>query len=206
MKKNKIYIIILFTLLSIISSCTKTNFEKGIIYARSESIENEEESTQKAKNSIYENIAKEAGKIIDRNDYEILKTVLINDNIVDFDIAKIKTSKKDNKFITEIKVKDREIYSRSLESLEKLKKEGNVLGSYRAFGSAEFSKDVTLNAFTKSSIERSALQRAHDSLFDILVKSGVNADEAICLTNQAYIIEETYSSTEYNVIIETSSH
>ena len=52
-------------------------------------------------------------------------------------------------------------------------------------------------------LTQNALGRAYESLYKILIESGIDANKSSELTNKAYIIEESYSSNDYNVVIET---
>ena len=127
-----------------------------------------------------------------------------DDNLIDFEkSAIIKEYKKDDKFFTEIKINDEKLYKNVVESLEKMKKEGFIDSKIRANASIEISENAKLNAYTRQMLTQNALGRAYESLYKILIESGIDANKSSELTNKAYIIEESYSSNDYNVVLET---
>lgn len=208
MKKNKLYFIYFafFTLfiLMIILSCKNNNLQKGILYSKSFSDISFEASKEKAINEIYFYIANQTANLINRNDYNIVAFALKDDNLIDFEKdAIIKEYKKDDNFFTEIKVEDFKIYEKVIKSLEKMKREGFVGSTIRANASIEISEAARLNAYTRQILIQNALKRAYDSLYKILLENGIDANKSAELTNKAYILEESYSSKDYNVVIET---
>ena len=90
-----------------------------------------------------------------------------------------------------------------LKILEKMKKDGQIVATVRANASIEISEMARLNAYTRQTLTQNALKRAHESLYKILIESGIDANKSAELTNKAYIIEESYSANDYNVVIET---
>lgn len=208
MKKNKLYFIYFafFTLfiLTIILSCKNNNLQKGILYSKSFSDISFEASKEKAINEIYFYIANQTANLINRNDYNIVAFALKDDNLIDFEKdAIIKEYKKNDNFFTEIKVEDFKIYEKVIKSLEKMKREGFVGSTIRANASIEISEAARLNAYTRQILIQNALKRAYDSLYKILLENGIDANKSAELTNKAYILEESYSSKDYNVVIET---
>lgn len=205
MKKNKLYfILIIFIVLINIFSCKNNNLEKGILYSKSYSDLSFEASKEKAINQIYFYIANETANLINRNDYNIVAFALKDDNLIDFEKdAIIKEYKKDDNFFTEIKINDAGLYEKVTQSLEKMKIEGQIGGTIRANASIEISEAARLNAYTRQTLTQNALKRANESLYKILIESGIDANKSAELTNKSYIIEESYSSNDYNVVIET---
>lgn len=205
MKKNKLYfILIIFIVLINIFSCKNNNLEKGILYSKSYSDLSFEASKEKAINQIYFFIANETANLINRNDYNIVAFALKDDNLIDFEKdAVIKEYKKDDNFFTEIKINDAGLYEKVTQSLEKMKIEGQIGGTIRANASIEISETARLNAYTRQTLTQNALKRANESLYKILIESGIDANKSAELTNKSYIIEESYSSNDYNVVIET---
>ena len=205
MKKNKLYfILIIFIVLINIFSCKNNNLEKGILYSKSYSDLSFEASKEKAINQIYFFIANEMANLINRNDYNIVAFALKDDNLIDFEKdAIIKEYKKDDNFFTEIKINDAGLYEKVTQSLEKMKIEGQIGGTIRANASIEISEAARLNAYTRQTLTQNALKRANESLYKILIESGIDANKSAELTNKSYIIEESYSSNNYNVVIET---
>lgn len=205
MKKNKLYfILIIFIVLINIFSCKNNNLEKGILYSKSYSDLSFEASKEKAINQIYFFIANEMANLINRNDYNIVAFALKDDNLIDFEKdAIIKEYKKDDNFFTEIKINDDRLYEKVTQSLEKMKIEGQIGGTIRANASIEISETARLNAYTRQTLTQNALKRANESLYKILIESGIDANKSAELTNKSYIIEESYSSNDYNVVIET---
>lgn len=205
MKKNKLYfILIIFIVLINIFSCKNNNLEKGILYSKSYSDLSFEASKEKAINQIYFFIANETANLINRNDYNIVAFALKDDNLIDFEKdAIIKEYKKDDNFFTEIKINDAKLYEKVTQSLEKMKIEGQIGATIRANASIEISETARLNAYTRQTLTQNALKRANESLYKILIESGIDANKSAELTNKSYIIEESYSSNDYNVIIET---
>ncbi|WP_295155053.1 hypothetical protein [uncultured Brachyspira sp.] len=205
MKKNKLYLIIILLLLLV--SCSKNNIRKGYLYSKVYTDLSFEASKSKAIDSIYYNIAKETASIISRNDFNIVAVSLKDYNLIDFnnkDIAEIKEYKKNDNYYVEINIKDDSLYDRTLEVLSKLKKEGSVDEKiFRANASIEISETAKLNAYTRQMLTQNALKRAYESLFKILRSNDIDINKAVSLTNEAYILEESYSSNEYNVVIET---
>ena len=127
-----------------------------------------------------------------------------DDNLIDFEKdAIIKEYKKDDNFFTEIKIEDEKLYQKVVQSLEKMKREGQIGTTVRANASIEISETARLNAYTRQTLTQNALRRAYESLYKILIESGIDANKSAELTNKAYIIEESYSSNDYNVVIET---
>lgn len=205
MKKNKLYFIfvILIILLNIVS-CKNNNLKKGILYSKSSSDLSFEASKEKAINQIYFYIANRTANMINREDYNIVAFALKEDNLIDFEKdAVIKEYKKDDNFFTEIKIEDAKLYQKIIQSLEKLKKEGLIGEKIRANASIEISETARLNAYTRQTLIQNALKRARESLYKILIESGIDANKSAELTNKSYIIEESYSSNDYNVVIET---
>ena len=205
MKKNKLYfILIIFILLINIFSCKNNNLEKGILYSKSYSDLSFEASKEKAINQIYFFIANETANLINRNDYNIVAFALKDDNLIDFEKdAIIKEYKKDDNFFTEIKINDDRLYEKVTQSLEKMKIEGQIGATIRANASIEISETARLNAYTRQTLTQNALKRANESLYKILIENGIDANKSAELTNKSYIIEESYSSNDYNVVIET---
>lgn len=202
MKKNKLYIILLI-FINIIS-CKNNNLEKGILYSKSSSDISYEASREKAINEIYFYIANQTANMINREDYNIIAFSLKDYNLIDFEKnADIKQYKKEDNFFTEIKVEDSEIYNKVVKSLENLKKEGLVGSTIRANASIEISENAKLNAYTRQTLTQNALKRAYESLYKILLDNNIEPNKAVELTNNAYIIEESYGSNDYNVVIET---
>lgn len=207
MKKNKLYFlyfILIILSLTIIFSCKNNNLKKGILYSKSFSDISFEASKEKAINEIYFYIANNTANLINRNDYNIVAFALKDDNLIDFEKdAVIKEYKKDDNFFTEIKIEDSNIYEKVIESLEKMKKEGFVGSTIRANASIEISEEARLNAYTRQILIQNALKRAYESLYKILLENGIDANKSAKLTNNAYILEESYSANDYNVVIET---
>ena len=205
MKKNKLYfILIIFIVLINIFSCKNNNLKKGILYSKSYSDLSFEASKEKAINQIYFYIANETANLINRNDYNIVAFALKDDNLIDFEKdAIIKEYKKDDNFFTEIKINDARLYEKVTQSLEKMKIEGQIGATIRANASIEISETARLNAYTRQTLTQNALKRANESLYKILIESGIDANKSAELTNKSYIIEESYSSNDYNVVIET---
>ena len=204
MKKNKFYINVIGVLFSfILFSCNNNNLEKGVFYSKYKSNESKEDSYKKAKNLMYADLALHTGELIDRYDFEVVAGVLMENNIIDFSNAKITYKNKNDVFITKIKISDPTIKERSENVLLSIKKVGVVKDSVRAFSTIELPKLDNLSAYTRATIERSALNKAHKSLYTLIMNEGLDATTASKLTNQAYTIEETYSDTEYSVVIET---
>lgn len=205
MKKNKLYfILIIFIVLINIFSCKNNNLKKGILYSKSYSDLSFEASKEKAINQIYFFIANETANLINRNDYNIVAFALKDDNLIDFEKdAIIKEYKKDDNFFTEIKINDAGLYEKVTQSLEKMKIEGQIGATIRANASIEISETARLNAYTRQTLTQNALKRANESLYKILIESGIDANKSSELTNKSYIIEESYSSNDYNVVIET---
>ena len=207
MKKNKLYFIsfiFIKIILLILFSCKNNNLQKGILYSKSSSDLSFEASKEKAINQIYFYIANRTANTINREDYNIVAFALKEDNLIDFEkSAIIKEYKKDDKFFTEIKINDEKLYKNVVESLEKMKKEGFIDSKIRAIASIEISENAKLNAYTRQMLTQNALGRAYESLYKILIESGIDANKSSELTNKAYIIEESYSSNDYNVVIET---
>lgn len=202
MKKNKLYVLLLI-FINIIS-CKNNNLEKGILYSKSSSDISYEASREKAVNEIYFYIANQTANMINREDYNIIAFSLKDYNLIDFEKnADIKQYKKEDNFFTEIKVEDSEIYNKVIESLENLKKEGLVGSTIRANASIEISENAKLNAYTRQTLTQNALKRAYESLYKILLDNNIEPNKAVELTNNAYIIEESYGSNDYNVVIET---
>ena len=205
MKKNKLYFIfvILIILLNIVS-CKNNNLKKGILYSKSYSDLSFEASKEKAINQIYFYIANQTANTINREDYNIVAFALKEDNLIDFEKdAIIKEYKKEDNFFTEIKIEDAKLYQKIIQSLEKMKKEGLIGEKIRANASIEISETARLNAYTRQTLTQSALKRARESLYKILIESGIDANKSAELTNKSYIIEESYSASDYNVVIET---
>lgn len=204
MKKNKLYFIFTISILLIIFSCKNNNLQKGILYSKSYSDISYEASKEKAINEIYFYIANQTADLINRKDYNIIAFALKDENIIDFEKnAIIKEYKKEDNFFIEIKVNDSQIYDKVIESLEKMKKEGLVGSKIRANASIEISENAKLNAYTRQILTQNALSRAYESLYKLLLTNGIDANKSAELTNKAYILEESYSSNDYNVVIET---
>lgn len=204
MKKNKLYFIFTISILLIIFSCKNNNLQKGILYSKSYSDISYEASKEKAINEIYFYIANQTADLINRKDYNIIAFALKDENIIDFEKnAIIKEYKKEDNFFIEIKVNDSQIYDKVIESLEKMKKEGLVGSKIRANASIEISENAKLNAYTRQILTQNALSRAYESLYKLLLANGIDANKSAELTNKAYILEESYSSNDYNVVIET---
>ena len=207
MKKNKLYFIsfiFIKIILLILFSCKNNNLQKGILYSKSSSDLSFEASKEKAINQIYFYIANQTASLIKRNDYNIIAFALKDDNLINFEkSAIIKEYKKDDNFFTEIKINDEKLYKNVVESLEKMKKEGKIGATIRANASIEISENAKLNAYTRQMLTQNALGRAYESLYKILIESGIDANKSLELTNKAYIIEESYSANDYNVVIET---
>lgn len=204
MKKNKLYFIFTVSIFIIIFSCKNNNLQKGILYSKSYSDISYEASKEKAINEMYFYIANQTADLINRKDYNIIAFALKDENIIDFEKnAIIKEYKKDDNFFTEIKVNDSQIYDKVIESLKKMKKEGLVDSKIRANASIEISENAKLNAYTRQILTQNALSRAYESLYKLLLANGIDANKSAELTNKAYILEESYSSNDYNVVIET---
>ncbi len=208
MKKNKFYflyfILLTIFILIIIFSCKNNNLKRGILYSKSFSDIGFEASKEKAINEIYFYIANQTANLINRNDYNIVAFALKDDNLIDFEKdAIIKEYKNEDNFFTEIKVEDFNLYEKVVKSLEKMKREGFVGSKIRANASIEISEAARLNAYTRQILIQNALKRAYESLYKILLENGIDANKSAEFTNNAYIIEESYSSNDYNVVIET---
>lgn len=207
MKKNKLYFIsfiFIIIILLILFSCKNNNLQKGILYSKSSSDLSFEASKEKAINQIYFYIANRMANTINREDYNIVAFALKEDNLIDFEKdAIIKEYKKEDNFFTEIKIEDAKLYQKIIQSLEKMKKEGQIGATIRANASIEISETARLNAYTRQMLTQNALGRAYESLYKILIESGIDANKSSELTNKAYIIEESYSANDYNVVIET---
>lgn len=78
-----------------------------------------------------------------------------------------------------------------------------VGSTIRANASIEISENAKLNAYTRQTLTQNALKRAYESLYKILLDNNIEPNKAVELTNNAYIIEESYGSNDYNVVIET---
>ena len=206
MEKNKLYFIIILLLFYLIG-CSRNNIQKGNFYSKSYTDVSFEASKSKAIDSIYYYIAKETSSIINRSDFNIVAVSLKDNNLIDFDnkdTVNIKEYKKDNNFYVEINVKDGNIYNKTLEILNRLKKEGSVEDKFfRANASIQISETADINAYTRQMLTQNALKRAYESLFKVLISNNIDANMAVKLTNEAYILEESYSSNEYNVVVET---
>ena len=206
MKKNKLYIFIIF-LLIIIISCSGNNIRRGILHSQAYTDISFEVSRMKAEDAMYYYIAEQTAPLINRNDFNIVAVSLKDSNLIDFsneDIVSIKEYKKDDNFYTEIKLKDDTIYDRTIEVLNRLKKEGSIDDKiFRANASIEISENAKLNAYTRQMLTQNALKRAYESLFRVLRSNDIDVNRAVQLTNEAYILEESYSSNEYNVVVET---
>ncbi|ASJ20325.1 hypothetical protein [Brachyspira hampsonii] len=206
MEKNKLYFIIIF-LLFYLMACSGNNIEKGNFYSKVHTDVSFEASKSKAIDSIYYYIAKETSSIINRTDFNIVAVSLKDNNLIDFDnkdIANIREYKKDDNFYVEISVKDSSVYNKTLEILNKLKKEGSVEDKFfRANASIQMPETANLNAYTRQMLTQNALKRAYESLFNVLRSNEIDVNIAVKLTNDAYILEESYSSNEYNVVVET---
>ena len=125
MKKNKLYIFIIF-LLIIIISCSGNNIRRGILHSQAYTDISFEVSRMKAEDAMYYYIAEQTAPLINRNDFNIVAVSLKDSNLIDFsneDIVSIKEYKKDDNFYTEIKLKDDTIYDRTIEVLNRLKKD-----------------------------------------------------------------------------------
>ncbi|OEJ19866.1 hypothetical protein A9495_03595 [Brachyspira hampsonii] len=206
MEKNKLYFIIIF-LLFYLMSCSGNNIKKGNFYSKAYTDVSFEASKSKAIDSIYYYIAKETSSIINRTDFNIVAVSLKDNNLIDFDnddIADIREYKKDDNFYVEISVKDSSVYNKTLEILNKLKKEGSIEDKFfRANASIQMPETANLNAYTRQMLTQNALKRAYESLFRVLRSNDIEVNRAVQLTNEAYILEESYSSNEYNVVVET---
>ncbi|OEJ14984.1 hypothetical protein BFL38_09145 [Brachyspira hampsonii] len=206
MEKNKLYFIIILLLFCLIS-CSKNNIKKGNFYSKAYTDVSFEASKSKAIDSIYYYIAKETSSIINRTDFNIVAVSLKDNNLIDFDnenIADIREYKKDDNFYVEISVKDSSVYNKTLEILNKLKKEGSIEDKFfRANASIQMPETANLNAYTRQMLTQNALKRAYESLFNVLRSNDIDVNIAVKLTNDAYILEESYSSNEYNVVVET---
>lgn len=207
MEKNKLYLIIILLLFYLIS-CSKNNIQKGNFYSKVYTDVSFEASREKAIDSIYYYIAEETSPLINRSDFNIVASLLKGYNLIDFnnkDIVNIKEYEKDDNFYVEINVKDSSVYNRTLEVLNKLKKEGSIDDKFfRANASIQISETANLNAYTKQMLTQNALKRAYESLFKVLRSNDIDVNQAVKLTNEAYILEESYSSNEYNVVVETT--
>lgn len=206
-KNNTIFLLIFFILLITIASCSKNNIKKGILYSKSYSDLNYDASKIKAIDSIYYYIAEQTAEFINRNDFNVVAVHLKDKNLIDFnnkEISEIKQYEKDNNFYTEIRINDNTIYERTLEILNKIKKEGSIGDKFfRANASIEITENAKLSAYTRQMLTQNALKRAYHSLYKILIDSGIEVNDAAALTNNAYILEESYTSNEYNVVVET---
>ncbi|WP_300757908.1 hypothetical protein [uncultured Brachyspira sp.] len=206
MKKNKLYIFIIL-LLIIIISCSGNNIRRGILHSQAYTDISFEVSRMKAEDAMYYYIAEQTASLINRNDFNIVAVSLKDNNLIDFsneDIVTFKEYKKDDNFYTEIKLKDDTIYDRTIEVLNRLKKEGSIDDKiFRANASIEISENAKLNAYTRQMLTQNALKRAYESLFKVLLSNNIEVNKAVSLTNEAYILEESYSSNEYNVVVET---
>ena len=204
MEKNKIYFLIL--LLAIVS-CKKNDIEKGILYSTGYSDLNYEASKTKAIENMYYYIAEKTAPSINRNDYNVVGVFLKDSNIIDFnnkETAKIKNYKKNNNYYTDIKVTDASIYTNSLQALSKIVREGKIEGNiFRANASIQLTENAKLSPYTRQMLTQNALKRAYESLYYMLLKEGIEVNKVVELTNNAYILEESYSENEYNVVIET---
>ena len=206
MEKNKLYFFIILMLLIMIS-CSKNNIKKGILYTKVHTDVSPIASKLKAIDSIYYYIAEQTANKINRNDFNIVAVSLRDSNLIDFDntdLVTIKEYEKDNNYYTEIKVKDRTIYDRTIETLNTLRKEGNIGETiFRANASINIPESAKQNAYTRQMLTQNALKRAYESLFKVLMSNDIEVNKAVTLTNEAYILEESYSSNEYNVVVET---
>ncbi|EKV56421.1 hypothetical protein A966_10122 [Brachyspira hampsonii 30446] len=206
MEKNKLYFIIILSLFYLMA-CSGNNIKKGNFYSKVYTDVSFEASKSKAIDSIYYYIAKETSSIINRTDFNIVAVSLKDNNLIDFDnedISDIKEYKKDDNFYVEISVKDSSVYNKTLEILNKLKKEGSVEDKFfRANASIQMPETANLNAYTRQMLTQNALKRAYESLFRVLRSNDIEVNKAVQLTNEAYILEESYSSNEYNVVVET---
>lgn len=206
MKKNKLYIFIIF-LLIIIISCSGNNIRRGKLHSKAYTDISFEVSRMKAEDAMYYYISEQTAPLINRNDFNIVAVSLKDSNLIDFsndDIVSFKEYKKDDNFYTEIKLKDATIYDRTIEVLNRLKKEGSIDNKiFRANASIEISENAKLNAYTRQMLTQNALKRAYESLFKVLLSNNIEVNKAVSLTNEAYILEESYSSNEYNVVVET---
>ncbi|WP_157150600.1 hypothetical protein [Brachyspira sp. SAP_772] len=204
MEKNKIYFLIL--LLTIVS-CKKNNIEKGILYSTGYSDLSYEASKTKAIENMYYYIAEKTALSINRSDYNVVGVFLKDSNIIDFnnkEITKIKNYKKNDNYYTDIKVEDASIYTNSLQALSKIVREGKIEGNiFRANASIQLTENAKLSPYTRQILTQNALKRAYESLYYMLLKEGIDVNEVVKLTNNAYISEESYSENEYNVVIET---
>lgn len=202
MKKNKLYLII--TLIFIIISCKTNNIKNGIIYSKGSSDLSFDASKEIAINNAYYYIAENTANTINRTDYNVISFFLKDKNIIDLsNNTKVKEYKKDDIFYTEIKIKDKNIYSNSVEILKEIKNEGLVGKKYRANASIELTEKAKLSPYTRQILTHSALENAYLNLYRILLNDNIDSNKIITLTNNAYILEENYSANEYSVVIET---
>ncbi len=202
MKKNKLYLII--TLIFIIISCKTNNIKNGIIYSKGSSDLSFDASKEIAINNAYYYIAENTANTINRTDYNVISFFLKDKNIIDLsNNTKVKKYKKDDIFYTEIKIKDKNIYSNSVEILKEIKNEGLVGKKYRANASIELTEKAKLSPYTRQILTHSALENAYLNLYRILLNDNIDSNKIITLTNNAYILEENYSANEYSVVIET---
>ena len=202
MKKNKLYLII--TLIFIIISCKTNNIKNGIIYSKGSSDLSFDASKEIAMNNAYYYIAENTANTINRTDYNVISFFLKDKNIIDLsNNTKVKKYKKDDIFYTEIKIKDKNIYSNSVEILKEIKNEGLVGKKYSANASIELTEKAKLSPYTRQILTHSALENAYLNLYRILLNDNIDFNKIITLTNNAYILEENYSANEYSVVIET---
>ncbi|WP_295161063.1 hypothetical protein [uncultured Brachyspira sp.] len=205
MEKNKLYFIIIFLLFCLVS-CSKNNIKHGMMYSKQYTDISFDASRLKAIDNIYYNIAEETSYIINRSDFNIIAVSLKDSDLIDFNNknnVSIKEYKKDDNFYVEIYVKDESLYSRTLYILNTLKKEGSIDDkTFRANASIEIPDSTKLNPYTKQLLTRNALKRAYESLFKILRSNDIEINRAVNMTNNAYILEESYNSNEYNVVVE----
>lgn len=202
MKKNKLYLII--TLIFIIISCKTNNIKNGIIYSKGSSDLSFDASKEIAINNAYYYIAENTANTINRIDYNVISFFLKDKNVIDLsNNTKVKEYKKDDIFYTEIKIKDKNIYSNSVEILKEIKNEGLVGKKYRANASIELTEKAKLSPYTRQILTHSALENAYLNLYRILLNDNIDSNKIITLTNNAYILEENYSANEYSVVIET---
>ena len=204
---NKIHIYFLIVIL--IVSCSNNNIKRGLLYSKEHSEISYEVSRNKAIDKIYYYIAEKTAYSINRKDFNILAVELKDNNLINFFYTnskniKIKEYKENDNYYTEINIKDKSIYNRTLELLQKIKKEGSIDDKiFRANASIDISENAKINPYTKQILTHNALKRAYESLYKLLLDYGIEVNEAVRLTNNAYIIEESYSSKKYNVVIET---